>query len=225
MFHFRSVALLPNFPTTEGYHSAQWRDPILVSMATANRETSCHHCGGVLNQFLLKSCWCAQKWGTWVISAVVPLEWRHLLPPGDGLPGGQRRRIKLGAAPPPLALAASFPRSARDPCQSFGCWMGVYWLLKRPPVSSPQKNKGSVLAALVAARARVCDHSPPPLGIRKGWRQWWELIWQVKGSHTHTHTLQTVTCKYVYPIKMSAPTGKHERPLVRQLTLRGVRKW
>lgn len=40
-------------------------------MATANRETSCHHCGGVLNQFLLKSWWRVQKLSSWFISAVV----------------------------------------------------------------------------------------------------------------------------------------------------------
>lgn len=48
------------------------RPQIPVSMATANRETStCHHCGGVLNQFLLKSCWRVQKLSPWIVFLVV----------------------------------------------------------------------------------------------------------------------------------------------------------
>lgn len=125
-------------------------------------EISCHHCGGVLNQFLLKSsCWWVEKLSLWIISSVVSHDWRHLLPLGIDLPGDKDALL----TPPlfmrpvhPFAFSTSSLRLAWDLCLNFYGWIGVCWLLKWVPTSSLLENEESVLAALVAAGA----HFHPP---------------------------------------------------------------
>lgn len=154
-------------------------------MGTANREASCQLCWGVFNHCpdikLVVHFSCCTQW----LEPLLPLK---------SNPHPQDKNIPLPTTPPLTGwclLSWLHPAFVWDSCHSFSSWIGVCRQLK--PFKSQERNKGSVLGALGAAKASAYSLSSPAMNQQREETAWREPVWQVKGSETWKQSQTPIT--------------------------------
>ena len=181
-------------------------------MATANRETStCHSCGGVLNQFLLKSCWRVQKLSPWINSSCRVPRLKASPPSVSDLPwdkGGLINSPLLSVHVAPIAhfpLSTSSPCSTRDHCQSFWQLNGGLLAFKAAARVPPLRRIREVCwpHLLAAGAIRIIAVIPSEEARGGGGSVKRANLTSQRLARSHTHTLQTCMFGYVCCIKMA----------------------
>lgn len=181
-------------------------------MATANRETStCHRCGGVLNQFLLKSCWRVQKLSPWINSSCRVPRLKASPPSVSDLPwdkGGLINSPLLSVHVAPIAhfpLSTSSPCSTRDHCQSFWQLNGGLLAFKAAARVPPLRRIREVCwpHLLAAGAIRIIAVIPSEEARGGGGSVKRANLTSQRLARSHTHTLQTCMFGYVCCIKMA----------------------